>query len=140
MADEYSLLDKFAAQLSRHLFFHLVDFESVKAQDAGDEAREREVLEAKVKLLEGTNMSDYVATMYTQLHGTDPPEKYAKQRQAVLSQMEKLEGETERISELLMTDDVVNNLRSDKVANLAYLEKEHGVCFPRFAFFFSPVL
>lgn len=129
MADEYSLLDKFAAQLSRHLFFHLVDFEAVKAQDAGDEAREREVLEAKVKLLEGTNMSDYVATMYTQLHGTDPPEKYAKQRQAVMSQMEKLVAETDTISELLMTDDVVNNLRSDKVANLAYLEKEHGVRF-----------
>lgn len=128
MADEYSLLDKFAAQLSRHLFFHLLDFEAGKAQDAGDEAREREVLEAKVRLLEGTNMSDYVASMYSQLHGgAEPPEKYARQRQAVLAQMEKLEEGTARISELLMTDEVVNNLRSDKVANLAYLEKEHGV-------------
>ncbi|SPN99180.1 probable Int-6 protein [Cephalotrichum gorgonifer] len=127
MADEYSLLDKFASQLSRHLFFHLLDFETGKAVDAGDEAREREVLEAKIKLLEGTNMSDYVAALYEQLHGTAPPAKYAQQREAVIAQMEKLAAETEKISELLVTDEVVNNLRSDKVANLAFLEKEHGV-------------
>lgn len=127
MAEEYSLLDKFAAQLSRHLFFHLLDFEAGKAADAGDDAREREALEAKMRLLEGTNMSDFVASMYEQLHGGDVPDKFARQRQVVLSQMEKLEGETERISELLVTDEVVNNLRSDKVANLAFLEKEHGV-------------
>lgn len=125
--EEYSLLDKFASQLSRHLFFHLLDFEAGKAADAGDEQKEREVLEAKIKLLEDTNMSDYVASMYSQLHGTDAPEKYAKQRQVVLQQMEKLEQDTARLSELLITDEVVNNLRSDKVANLAFLEKEHGV-------------
>ncbi|CAI4215560.1 unnamed protein product [Parascedosporium putredinis] len=108
-------------------FFHLLDFEAGKAADAGDEQKEREVLEAKIKLLEDTNMSDYVASMYSQLHGTDAPEKYAKQRQVVLQQMEKLEQDTARLSELLITDEVVNNLRSDKVANLAFLEKEHGV-------------
>jgi len=137
--EEYSLLDKFAGQLSRHLFFHLLDFEAGKAADAGDEQKEREVLEAKIKLLEGTNMSDYVASLYSQLHGTDPPEKYAKQRQVVLQQMEKFVQDTARLSELLITDEVVNHLRSDKVANLAFLEKEHGVSNQSFSDLFSPL-
>jgi translation initiation factor 3 subunit E len=139
MADEvfdpenYSLLDKFAKWLSRHLFLHLLEFEANKAVDAGDEAHERDALEAKMKLLEeDTNMIDYVAAMYEQLHGegVSPPDNhYAKKRNAVVTEATRLDQETEKISDLLASDEVVNNLRSDKAANMTYLEREHGVCF-----------
>ncbi|KKA30836.1 hypothetical protein TD95_000752 [Thielaviopsis punctulata] len=124
----YSLVDKFAPQLSRHLFLHFIEFEAQQAQQRNDDAASKNILEAKFQLLKDTNMADYVANMYCQLHGVDTaPEEYAKKRQAVLAQLEKSESETAKISDLLMQEEVVNSLRSDKIANLQFLEKEHGV-------------
>jgi len=132
--ESYSLLPKFAQWLSRHLFFHLLEFEANKAADAGDEAGERAALEAKIRMLEeDTNMADYVATMYEQLHGegsAPQDNRYAKKRAIVVAENARLDQETAAISDLLASDEVVNNLRSDKAANMTYLEREHGVCYP----------
>ena len=43
------------------------------------------------------------------------------------AKLEKFEQETAVIRELLEREEVLNNLRSDKVANLEYLKKEHNV-------------
>ncbi|PHH50401.1 Eukaryotic translation initiation factor 3 subunit E [Ceratocystis fimbriata CBS 114723] len=126
--NNYSLVAKFAPQLSRHLFLHLIEFESQRAQQNNDEAAMRNILEAKFELMKDTNMADYVANMYCQLHGVDnAPEEYAQKRQAVLAQLETSEAETSKISDLLMQEEVVDAFRSDKVANLQFLEKNHGV-------------
>jgi translation initiation factor 3 subunit E len=57
----------------------------------------------------------------------EPPAEYATKREEVLEQLEKYNQESEKITDLLSREDVVTGLRSDKVANLEFLKKEHGV-------------
>jgi translation initiation factor 3 subunit E len=123
-----SLMPLVAPHLSRHLLFPLIQFEGDKAEEKEDDALAKQVLTAKINLLEDTNMTDYVASMYCELHGvSDPPAEYNRKRQEVLSQLEKYEQATAKIADLLTQDDVVNGLRSDKVANLEFLKNQHGV-------------
>ena len=129
-ADGSSIMPLVAPHLSRHLLFPLIQFEGDNAAEKGDDAKAKIILSGKIKLLEDTNMTDYVATMYCELHGTeDPPAEYNKKRQEVLAQLEKYEQDTAKIADLLTQDEVVNGLRSDKVANLEFLKNQHGVSF-----------
>lgn len=131
VADGPSILPKLAPQLSRHLLFPLIEFEEGQADEQGDAERARRILAGKIKMLEDTNMTDYVAGLHAELHGDkETPPEYARKRQEVLTQLEKFEQATALISELLERDDVVGGLRSDKVANLEFLKKEHGVRYP----------
>lgn len=73
-------------------------------------------------------MTDYVATLYCEMEGIqEPPKEYATKRQEVLDRLEKYQDESEKITDLLGREDVVTGLRSDKVANLEFLKKEHDV-------------
>ena len=127
-AEGHSIMPKLAPHLSRHLLFPLIQFEGDQAEEAGDEEKLNKIASGKIKLLEDTNMTDYVASLYCDLHGVkDPPAEYNKKRQEVLAELEKHEQATEKIADLLTQDEVVNGLRSDKVANLEFLKKEHGV-------------
>jgi len=111
-----SILTKMAPHLSRHLLFPLMEFEQAPTA-------------AKIKLLEDTNMTDYVASLYGEIEGAKPPASLATKRQHVLQQLDKFEKDTALIRELLTMEDVVGSLRSDKLANLEFLKKEHGVSF-----------
>lgn len=123
-----SIMPLLAPHLSRHLLFPLIQFEGDKAEEKGDDDMARQILSGKIKLLEDTNMTDYVASMYCELHNVaDAPAEYNKKRQEVLSQLEKYEQATAKIADLLTQDEVVNGLRSDKVANLEFLKNQHGV-------------
>jgi translation initiation factor 3 subunit E len=123
-----SLLPKLAPHLSRHLLFPLIQFEGDVAEEKGEADKAKQILSGKIKLLEDTNMTDYVATLYCDLHGVaEPPAEYTKKRQDVLAELDKYEQATAKIADLLTQDEVVNGLRSDKVANLDFLKKEHGV-------------
>ncbi|KAM5388559.1 hypothetical protein ACJA88_000423 [Fusarium oxysporum] len=127
-ADGSSIMPRLAPHLSRHLLFPLIQFESERAEEQGQDAKAKEILSGKIKLLEDTNMTDYVATLYCELHGvSEAPEQYNKKRQEVLSQLENYEQATAKIADLLTQDEVVNGLRSDKVANLEFLKNQHGV-------------
>ncbi|ROT38403.1 eukaryotic translation initiation factor 3 subunit E [Sodiomyces alkalinus F11] len=126
--DGENILPKLASQLSRHLLFPLIEFEAGKADEKGDDAKARQILAGKIKLLEDTNMADYVAELYKEANNaSEAPAEYTKKRNEVIAQLDKYEQETARISELLTMEDVVTNLRSDKVANLEFLKKEHKV-------------
>ena len=123
-----SILPQLAPQLSRHLLFPLLEFEENQADQRGDAAAVRDIQRAKMSLLERTNMTDYVANLYCQINGiAHPPAEFDQRRQAVIADMERLEADTLQISNLLMREEVVSSLRSDKVANLEYLKNEHGV-------------
>lgn len=127
-ADGSSIMPKLAPHLSRHLLFPLIQFEGDQAEEKGEDEKAKRILSGKIKLLEDTNMTDYVATLYCELHGaSDPPAEYTKKRQDVLAQLEKYEQATAKIADLLTQDEVVNGLRSDKVANLEFLKNQHGV-------------
>ena len=127
-ADGSSIMPLLAPHLSRHLLFPLIQFEGDQAEEKGEEEKAKAITTGKIKLLEDTNMTDYVASMYCELHGVkDAPAEYNKKRQEVLAELEKHEQATEKIADLLTQDEVVNGLRSDKVANLEFLKNQHGV-------------
>lgn len=131
-ADGTSILSNIAPHLSRHLLFPLIQFEGDQAEDKGDADLAKKILAGKIQLLEDTNMTDYVASLYCELHGVaEAPAEYTKKRQDVLAQLDKYEKDTEKIVDLLTQDEVINGLRSDKVANLEFLKNEHGVRFIR---------
>jgi translation initiation factor 3 subunit E len=123
IAKEHDLLPKLITHLDRHLIFPLLQH----AGDLDDEPSQ-EITRAKFELLKKTNMTDYVASLHCELEGVEqaPPE-YGQKRAEVLKRLEQFAEESDKITELLTREDVVTSLRSDKVANLEFLKKEHGV-------------
>ncbi|KAL2056411.1 hypothetical protein ABVK25_003434 [Lepraria finkii] len=120
---EYDLLPKLIPHLDRHLIFPLLEFLSGQEGDDGTE-----VTKTKYELLKSTNMTDYVAQLWQEINDSDEmPEEFLKRREEVLERLSLFTQETSQIDELLSDDSVVSNLRSDKVANLKFLETNHGV-------------
>lgn len=118
IVEKYDLLPKMIPYLDKHLIFPLI----------ADREDSDEILRTKFALLKDTNMTDYVADLDQQIRGSkDKAPEYTQKREDVLKKRATFEEETAAIRGLLEDADVVGNLRSDKVANLAYLEKEHGV-------------
>jgi translation initiation factor 3 subunit E len=123
IAEQHNLLPKLMPNLDRHLLYPLLNF-------TNDEDSEQSVDQMKLllALLQPTNMIDFVGDLYKRIHGLDEmPDEYKQKREEVLNKRDELEEATRKISDLLDDENVVTNLRSDKVQNLQYLEKDHGV-------------
>lgn len=74
-------------------------------------------------------MTDFVGSLYKEIHDTDDvPEEFTKKREVVLETLKSLEEGSRKILDLFDDAEVVNNLRSDKMQNMKYLEENHGVC------------
>lgn len=117
-ADQYDYLPKMIPYLDRHLVYPLIN----------DMDPSPQITRMKFELLKETNMTDYVAELDAELRGkTDRPKEYEEKREKVLQKRAELEEETSKLRTLLEDQDVVSNLRSDKVANLNYLKENHGV-------------
>ena len=122
-AEEYDLLPKLIPHLDRHLIFPLLEF--LSGQDGDDFT---DMTKTKYELLKATNMTDYVANLWREINDSDTvPEEFTRKREEVLQRLQLFTEETSQIDELLNDDSVVSNLRSDKVANLKFLEQQHGV-------------
>jgi translation initiation factor 3 subunit E len=118
---DYDLLPKLVTHLDRHLIFPLLQFVE------GDEETPASA-RAQFELLKKTNMTDFVAKLYCAMEDVDePPREYATKRQEVLDRLEKYSNDSKKITDLLEREDVVTGLRSDKLANLEFLKKEHDV-------------
>ena len=125
LSEENDLLPKLIPHLDRHLIFPLLEF--LSGQE-GDDSTNTDIIRTKYELLKQTNMTDYVASLWQELHDSnDVPEEFVKKREEVLQRLSLFTEETSQIDELLSDDSVVSNLRSDKVANLKFLETNHGV-------------
>jgi translation initiation factor 3 subunit E len=122
VAQEYDLLPKLIPHLDRHLIFPLLEHAGQETTD------EIDVTKAKYELLKQTNMTDYVAKLWQEIHDSDDiPEEFVKKREEVVQRLQLYGEESSKITELLGDDSVVSGLRSDKNANLKYLEEQHGV-------------
>ncbi|KAB5542590.1 eukaryotic translation initiation factor 3 subunit [Coniochaeta sp. 2T2.1] len=131
---DYDLIHKLVSHLDRHMIFPLLEFSASQLEDdegnTKDAEKAREIVRAKYELLKKTNMTDYVANLYCELNdlpAEQRPEEFAQKREEVLARLEQFEEDTSKIRELLATEEVVSNLRSDKVANLEFLKRDHGV-------------
>ena len=124
IAKQYDLLPKLIPNLDRHLVFPLLQF----AGGDGEDDEDVTITTAKFELLRHTNMADFVGNLYAQIHRLDEkPQEYVDKREEILRRREQYQEETEKIVGLLEDQEVVSNLRSDKVANLNYLKEQHGV-------------
>jgi translation initiation factor 3 subunit E len=75
------------AQLDRHLVFPLLEFLQERQFYS-----ESEILEAKIRLLNGTNMVDYAMDIHKSLYDTDDVlEDMVKRRAEVVSRLRSLE-------------------------------------------------
>jgi translation initiation factor 3 subunit E len=123
VAEQYSLLPKLMPNLDRHLIYPLLNFSA--DEDAEQPLEQKKML---LELLKPTNMTDFVGQLYQDVHNLDDmPAEYTKKREEVIKRRDQLEEETSKISGLLDDENVVTNLRSDKVQNLQYLKDSHGV-------------
>ena len=124
---EYAFLDKVIRRMDRHLIFPLLEHQTENRDDLTP-ARYNDLVRAKYVLLHDTNMTDYVANLWKQVNDSeDVPDEFAQKREDVLERLQKYEEESEKIRNLLEDESVVTQLRSDKVANLKFLEEQHGV-------------
>ncbi|MCJ1404263.1 eukaryotic translation initiation factor 3 subunit E [Xylographa trunciseda] len=123
IAEEYDLLPKLIPHFDRHLIYPLLEF--VSGQESKDYL---DTTRSKYELLKPTNMTDYVANLWKEINDSDDvPEEFVKKREEVLQRLQLFTEETGQIMDLLNDESVVSNLRSDKVANLKFLETSHGV-------------
>ncbi|KAL3253229.1 hypothetical protein ABHI18_009635 [Aspergillus niger] len=122
IANQYDLLPKLIPYLDRHLVFPLLEFSSGSQED------DKEMIRAKYELLKHTKITDYVPNLWKEINDSDTiPDEFVKKREEVLAKLQHYQEQSAKITELLQDEDVVGNLRSDKVANLKFLEEEHGV-------------
>lgn len=123
---EYAFLAKLVQHMDRHLIFPLLEHQ-LGVEDISQE-RYDDLKLAIFNLLKNTNMIDYVGNLYKEINKTEttPPE-YAKKREEVLNNLSKFEEESAHLTNLLNDEAVTSQLRSDKVANLKFLEESHGV-------------
>ncbi|KAK5942791.1 eukaryotic translation initiation factor 3 subunit E [Knufia obscura] len=123
---EYIFLDQVIRRLDRHLIFPLLDHESRK-EDIPQE-RQDDLRLATFSLLRNTNMVDYVSQLYKDIHNaSNAPAEFEKKKQDVINKMAKYEEDTAHLTNVLSDEAVTSQLRSDKVANLKFLEESHGV-------------
>jgi translation initiation factor 3 subunit E len=125
-SEEFAFLGQLIQRMDRHLIFPLLEHQ-LGADDISQE-RYDDVKLAIFNLLKNTNMIDYVGDLYKEIHKTEAiPSEYAKKREEVLNQLSKFEEESAHLTNLLSDESVTSQLRSDKVANLKFLEEQHGV-------------
>ncbi|MCJ1482667.1 eukaryotic translation initiation factor 3 subunit E [Schaereria dolodes] len=123
IAEQYDLLPKLIPHFDRHLIFPLLEFLSGQESDGN-----MDITKTKYELLKQTNMTQYVAHLWEEINDSDEiPTEFKKKEEEVLQRLALFAEETGKIDELLSDDTVVSNLRSDKVANLKFLEQQHGV-------------
>ncbi|KAJ1634584.1 eIF3 subunit 6 N terminal domain-containing protein [Pavlovales sp. CCMP2436] len=109
--------------LDRHLVFPLLEFLQEKEVYPSDQ-----LMKAKLDLLYPTNMVDFAMDIWKGLHNTDEvPEAMAQRRQEVLERMQKLEGATAVLREVLDDAALVEHLRAEKNLTMAYLTEKHSL-------------
>ncbi|KAF8690456.1 hypothetical protein HU200_040810 [Digitaria exilis] len=118
---EHDLTALLAAQMDRHLVFPLLEFLQERQLYS-----EPEILEAKIRLLSGTNMVDYAMDIHKSLHGTDDvPEDMVRRRAEVVSRLRSLEEAAAPLVTFLQNPQLVQELRPDKQYNIHMLQERY---------------
>ncbi|KAK3124844.1 hypothetical protein QOZ80_7BG0594570 [Eleusine coracana subsp. coracana] len=112
-----------AAQLDRHLVFPLLEFLQERQIHP-----DGEILEAKIRLLNGTNMVDYAMDIHKSLHGTDDvPVDMVARRAEVLARLKSLDSAAAPIVAFLQNPQLVQEIRPDKQYNIHMLQERFQI-------------
>ncbi|XP_062214246.1 eukaryotic translation initiation factor 3 subunit E-like [Phragmites australis] len=120
---EHDLTALMAAQMDRHLVFPLLEFLQERQLYADEE-----ILEAKIRLLNGTNMVDYAMDIHKSLHGTeDVPADMVSRRAEVVARLRSLEEAAAPLVSFLQNPQLVQELRPDKQYNIHMLQERFQI-------------
>ncbi|KAH9978351.1 eIF3 subunit 6 N terminal domain-containing protein [Russula compacta] len=120
---EYDLTRTIIPYLDRHLVFPLL----THLHESGLFSPEQ-VAAAQYELAKGTNMVDYIVTLYEQLNpDSEVPEEFAAKREKAVAINEQLQQEAQAVLDVIENPDVAQALRQDKNQNLAYLKDNYGL-------------
>ncbi|XP_041358424.1 eukaryotic translation initiation factor 3 subunit E-A-like [Gigantopelta aegis] len=121
---EFDLTTRMGQYLDRHLVFPLLEFLSVRQLHD-----EKEMLCGKLELLSNTNMVDFAMDVHKTLYpDSSVPETLKEKRQQVVSQLKKLQADTEIITTIFEDSEVARQIQSSRDGRqlFDFLHKEHG--------------
>eukprot|EP00201_Polytomella_parva_P000951 CAMPEP_0175087290 /NCGR_PEP_ID=MMETSP0052_2-20121109/29747_1 /TAXON_ID=51329 ORGANISM="Polytomella parva, Strain SAG 63-3" /NCGR_SAMPLE_ID=MMETSP0052_2 /ASSEMBLY_ACC=CAM_ASM_000194 /LENGTH=434 /DNA_ID=CAMNT_0016359617 /DNA_START=9 /DNA_END=1313 /DNA_ORIENTATION=+ len=120
---QYDLVSKLTPYFDRHLAFPLLEFLQEKNL-YGEES----LNEAKLVLLEKTNMVDYASDIYMHLHKASEAPQYLKdRREEVVARLKHLQSVVEPLLKCLQNSSVVKNFRQDRSYNIKFLNEQFDV-------------
>jgi len=122
---EYDLTQTVAPYLDRHLVFPLLEFLDLKK----DLYPEEDLLKAKLDLVaEKTNMVDFALDIYKKLYKTDDvPAEMQARRRVVVDKLKQLQTECANILQILDNENLVKQLRAEKLFTLQYLQENFQI-------------
>lgn len=114
----YDLIPTMTKYLDPQLAFALLEF--VRARGI---YKDRDVLEAQIKLLKATNMVEYTMELYEDLHGVNSaPKEMEQRRDAVIQRVNELQENSRRIFDVISDKNTVQNLKADRNLNITFLK------------------
>ncbi|KAJ1551387.1 Eukaryotic translation initiation factor 3 subunit E [Nowakowskiella sp. JEL0078] len=123
---EYDLTSSLLEFWDPHFGLPLFEFLGFRQMYPADE-----ILRAKHSVLSSTYMVDYVDAVYQEMNNTEEhaPESlsgYDERRSEVLEELASLEEESSAIMNIIQDPTVIQQLKQDKLANIQFLEENHG--------------
>ncbi|KAF5178331.1 Eukaryotic translation initiation factor 3 subunit e [Thalictrum thalictroides] len=119
----YDLTRKIAPNLDRHLTFPLLEFVQERRLYADDET-----LEAKIELLNKTNMVDYAMDIHKSRYQTEEvPQDMIDRRIKVVARLKALEESAAPLITFLQNPNMLQEFRADKQYNLQMLQERYQI-------------
>merc|ERR1711976_1021724 len=113
---EFDLTTRMGQYLDRHLVFPLLEFLSVKGI-----YDENEMLQGKLDLLSNTNMVDFAMDVHRSLHtDVEVPQTLRDKRSDVVSELKRLQTETETITRIFEDPEVTRMIQSARDGRQLY--------------------
>ncbi|KAI7877239.1 eukaryotic translation initiation factor 3, subunit 6 [Lichtheimia hyalospora FSU 10163] len=122
MATQHDLTMRMIPFLDRHLVFPLLEFLELKELYNSDD-----LLKAKYELFRSSNMADFILDLHQKINKTsEVPKDISEKRQQVLSKMESLQAQVQKVMEVLEKPEVIAMLRQDKALSMQTLKDEYN--------------
>jgi len=127
----YDLTHEVGQFLDPHLMLKVVEFidqQKVYVDAKNPQKTAPEVIEAKLQLLNKTNMVDYAVDIFKSLHPDKPePKEMKTKREEVIKSMKLLENECTPLLELFKDQALIKQMRVEKLFTEAYLHDAHKI-------------
>jgi translation initiation factor 3 subunit E len=122
-ANQVDLIPRMTPFLDRHLVLPLLEFLEEKQIYPQDDIKR-----AKLELLAGTNMVDFIEDTQKSLGSSTNTQELAARKEEVMTKMNQLQVEANSLIELLNKPDTLKALKeAGNLNKLAYLSEHHGV-------------
>eukprot|EP00953_Heterococcus_sp_UTEX-ZZ885_P015243 8592-Heterococcus_DN1.PRE.3 len=121
-AHKYDLTNTISEYLDLHLMFPLLDFVEISGMYPG-----QGVAQARLELLEPTNMVDYAMEVYQTLHDKPPPKEMVARRERVFARLEELKAAAARLVAIVEDPAALQRLIDNGHYDWEGIQEEYGL-------------